>query len=93
MAGSLAPGDPLHPDNSVTPGKPTEPRHAVQPDSRMEPGDPAGTAARLRARVAAATSHLRTSADRRPAAGAATVPAGRSLPEAVPVGIDEMRRA
>jgi maleylpyruvate isomerase len=63
MADSLTPGDPAHPDNPVTPDEPGETCDAFRPDDRIEPSDPAGTAARLRARVAKATGQIRTSAE------------------------------
>jgi maleylpyruvate isomerase len=58
------PGNPLLPGNPVTPSNLSGPDDAFRLDDRIEPGDPAGTAARLRARVAAATSLLRASAER-----------------------------
>jgi maleylpyruvate isomerase len=56
--------DSLAPGNPVMPAKLPDPGHAFQPDDRIDPGDPAGTAARLQARVATATSLLRASAER-----------------------------
>ncbi|HUB37571.1 MAG TPA: maleylpyruvate isomerase family mycothiol-dependent enzyme [Streptosporangiaceae bacterium] len=63
MPDSLTPGMPVDPGNPVTPRKPGDPGEAIRVDERIEPGDPAGTAARLRARVVAATSLLRESAE------------------------------
>ncbi len=64
MADSLAQSNPVHPGNPVTTGKPGEPADTSRLDDRIEPGDPAATAMRLRARVAAATALLHTSAQR-----------------------------
>ena len=64
MPDSLTPEKPVHPGNPVTPSKLSDPGEASRLDERIEPGDPAGTAARLRARVVTATSLLRASAER-----------------------------
>jgi maleylpyruvate isomerase len=64
VANSLAPSDPVNSGNPVTPSKPGNRPDEVRLDDRIDPGDPAGTAARLHARVAAATSRLRTAAER-----------------------------
>ncbi len=70
MADTPAAGNPVHPGTPVTPGKPDDAGNAfrpdarIDPDDRIDPGDPAGTAARLRVRVATATTVLRASAER-----------------------------
>jgi maleylpyruvate isomerase len=58
----LVPGDPVRPVSPVAPSKPDDRGESPAPDDKIEPDDPAGTAARLQARVAAATALLRTSA-------------------------------
>ena len=64
MADSLGASSPVHPGNPGTSSKPGDPGDAFRLDDRIEPGDPAGTATRLRARVATATSQLQASAER-----------------------------
>jgi maleylpyruvate isomerase len=63
VADSLAQNNPVHPGNPVTTSRPGERGDAFPLGDRIDPGDPAGTAMRLRARVAAATVLLRTSAE------------------------------
>ena len=58
-----APGDPVRHVSPVAPGKPDDPGESSALDDRIEPDDPAGTASRLRARVAAATTLLHASAE------------------------------
>jgi maleylpyruvate isomerase len=60
----VTPGDPVRPGSPLAPGKPDDPSESLLLDDRIEPDDPAGTAMRLRARVAAATVLLRASAER-----------------------------
>jgi len=59
----LTPGDPVRHVSPVAPGKPDDPRESPALDDRIDPDDPAGTARRLRARVAAATAVLHASAE------------------------------
>jgi maleylpyruvate isomerase len=59
----VAPGDPVRAVSPVAPSKPDDPGESPALHDKIEPDDPAGTAARLRARVAAATALLRTSAE------------------------------
>jgi maleylpyruvate isomerase len=58
----LDPGDPVYPGSPVAPDKPDNPGESPALDDKIEPDDPAGTAIRLRARVAAATAILLASA-------------------------------
>jgi maleylpyruvate isomerase len=64
VADSLAQSNPANPGNPVTSSKLGGPSDTFPLDDRIDPGDPAGTAIRLRARVAAATVLLHASADR-----------------------------
>lgn len=64
MSDSLvAPGDPVRPVSPVARSKPDDSGKSPALHDKIEPDDPAGTAARLYARVAAATALLRTSAE------------------------------
>ena len=63
MSDSLLPADdPVHPGSPVATDKPGTPGESAALDDGIEPDDPAGTAMRLRARVAAATALLLASA-------------------------------
>jgi len=57
----LAPGDPLRHVSPLASGQPGDPAASAELDERIEPDDPAGTATRLRARIAAATTLLHAS--------------------------------
>ena len=59
----LAPDDPVRHVRSAFPDRPDVPGESPALDDRIEPDDPAGTARRLRARVAAATALLHASAE------------------------------
>ncbi|HUC27779.1 MAG TPA: maleylpyruvate isomerase family mycothiol-dependent enzyme [Streptosporangiaceae bacterium] len=59
----VAPGEPVRHVSPVAPGKPDDPGESAALDDRIDPDDPAGTARRLRARVAAASALLLISAE------------------------------